>query len=521
MASGTLFGAGETPSRTAPAVAGRARRHRGERLRCRVPRPAEGPPRLPLPPPVDSGHVTSSRRRPASRTAGLAIATLVALTPLTIAGPATAVEPGPDLPLTEPPPAAVLPSTTSPEYFDTPRDLTGCPHRTTPPAPVDESEVPLPGQTVPAPPPVPETPPGGDALTGCDVVAPDGFAVSRDVTASAWMISDLDTGEIVAARDPHGRYRPASLIKTLLATVALDRLDPDRIVHVTDADLQGAEGSLVGIGPGGEYTVARLLGGLLMASGNDAAVVLARQMGGVEDTLAAMNAHAAGIGARSTYVATVNGLDGPGMMSTAYDLSLIFRDAMSRPAFAEIVATPSTGFPGYPAGRDAEPPDPAAAPAHTGPTVRADGVTVNPGFVLGNDNLLLHNYPGAIGGKTGFTDDARHTFIGAAERDGRRLAVVLLDGTRVPSPPWQQAAALLDAAYALGDPDPVGVLESGPSGSTGNTAERLAGGLGPAGTSESAIADVPVLERYGTWLALGAAGLVVAAGAVLALRSRR
>ncbi|MGX1596976.1 D-alanyl-D-alanine carboxypeptidase family protein [Dietzia maris] len=464
--------------------------------------------------------MTSTRRRPVQRAAGLVTAALVALAPLAAAVPVAAVEPAPAVPLTEPPPVAVLPSTTSPEYFDTPRDITGCPFRTTPPAPVDESEVPLPGQTSPTPPPVPDTPPGGDGLAGCEIVAPDGFEVPRDVTASAWLISDLDTGEIVAAKDPHGRYRPASVIKTLLASVTLDALDVDRVVKVTDADLDGAEGSLVGIGPGGEYSVGRLLGGLLMASGNDAAVVLARQMGGLEQTLAAMNAHAVSLGARGTYIATVNGLDGPGMMSTAYDMSLIFRDAMTRPAFAEIVATPSTGFPGYPAGPGTEPPDPAAVPEHTGPTMGADGVLINPGFVLGNDNLLLHNYPGAIGGKTGFTDDARHTFIGAAERDGRRLAVVLLDGTRVPSPPWQQAAALLDAGYAAGDSDPVGVLEAGPQDSTDHATEHLAGGLGGAGTPETAIVGGSVLERYSTWLALGAAGLVVVAGAVLTLRSR-
>ncbi|UVE94885.1 D-alanyl-D-alanine carboxypeptidase family protein [Dietzia sp. B32] len=464
--------------------------------------------------------MTSIRRRPAQRAAGLVIAALVALAPLALAGPVTAVEPAADLPLTEPPPAAVLPSTTSPEYFDTPRDLTGCPYRTTPPAPVDESEVPLPGRTAPAPPPVPDTPPGGDALAGCEVVAPDGFRIPQDVTASAWLLSDLDTGEIVAAKDPHGRYRPASLIKTLLAAVALDALDEDRIVEVADADLEGAEGSLVGVGPGGEYTVGRLVSGLLMASGNDAAVVLAHQMGGIERTLAAMNAHATALGARSTHVATVNGLDGPGMMSTAYDMSLIFRDAMTRPAFAEIVATQSTGFPGYPAGEGAEPPDPAAAPANTGPTLRADGVMINPGFVLGNDNQLLFNYPGAIGGKTGFTDDARHTFIGAAERDGRRLAVVLLDGTRVPSSPWQQAAALLDAGFAAGDADPVGVLEAGRQDSTDDATEHLAGGLGTVEGQEVATVGGSVFERYGTVLALGAAGLVVVAGAALTLRAR-
>src|SRR5699024_12872500 len=138
----------------------------------------------------------------------------------------------------------------------------------------------------------------------------------------------------------------------------------------------------------------------------------------------------------------------PGMMSSAYDMSLIFQDAMTRPAFAEAVATENIGFPGHPAGEGAEPPDPEApAEPYAGPVTRDDGAMVNPGFVLANDNQLLFNYPGALGGKTGFTDDARHTFIGAAERDGRRLAVVLLDGTVVLESLWPHAEAILDEGY--------------------------------------------------------------------------
>ena len=480
------------------------------------------PPPEPAGPNVDSALVSSTRATGSrSRLAGLVTAVLVGLAPLAAAGHATAVEPGTDLPVTEPPPAAVLPSTTSSSYFDTPRDITGCPYRAAPPAPVDESEVPLPGQTSPAPPPVAETPAGGDKLADCVVVAPDDFEVPRDVTASAWLVSDLDTGEVVAAKDPHGRYRPASLIKTLLASVALDSLEADTIIDVTDADLEGAEGSLVGVGPGGEYSVDRLVRGLLMASGNDAATVLAHQMGGLDETVDAMNAHAVEIGCTSTYAATVSGLDGPGMMSSAYDMSLIFRDAMTRPEFAEIVGTQMWGFPGYPAGEGAGAPDPAAPPEpYAGPITRDDGTIVNPGFVLANDNQLLYNYEGAIGGKTGFTDDARHTFIGAAERDGRRLAVVLLDGTRVPSAPWQQAGMLLDSGFASNGS--VGELVTGPAASTDDASEQLASGpLAAVGQGSSTVAGGSLIEEYGPWLAVGAAGLVVLVGAVMTLRSRR
>nr|MDT0522240.1 hypothetical protein [Streptomyces sp. DSM 41633] len=87
----------------------------------------------------------------------------------------------------------------------------------------------------------------------------------------------------------------------------------------------------------------------------------------------------------------------------------------------------------------------------------------NPSYPVENDNKLLYNYPGAMGGKTGYTDDAGQTFVGAANRDGRRLVAVLMKGTRVPIAPWEQAAHLLDYGFAtppgtkvgtLVDPDP-------------------------------------------------------------------
>ena len=75
-----------------------------------------------------------------------------------------------------------------------------------------------------------------------------------------------------------------------------------------------------------------------------------------------------------------------------------------------------------------------------------------------NDNQLLYNYPGALGGKTGYTDDAGQTFVGAANRDGRRLVAVLMHGTRLPIAPWQQAAHLLDYGFATAPGTQVGTL---------------------------------------------------------------
>lgn len=319
-------------------------------------------------------------------------------------------------------------------------DTSQCPHRSTPPPAVDTSETPQPGGSTPDPLPIPGEPVGGGRLDECGVIVPDDAEALPDgLTASAWVLADVSSGVVLAAKDPHGRYRPASTIKTLLAAIALDRLDPARVVTATTADAY-VEGSAAGIGAGGTYTNYQLLQGLLMASGNDAAHAIAAQLGGDERTAELMTSVAQDFGALDTRVARPSGLDGPGMSTSAYDMALILAYGLSNPTFRELVSTAQAEFPGYPAD----------------PTIPGD--LDRPGFTLGNDNQLLHNYPGAIGGKTGFTDDARHTFVGAAERGGRTLVVTVLAAEVGGLSPWQQAAALLDWGFAGDRSDRVGTI---------------------------------------------------------------
>ncbi|BBX35311.1 MULTISPECIES: D-alanyl-D-alanine carboxypeptidase family protein [Mycolicibacterium] len=306
-----------------------------------------------------------------------------------------------------------------------------CPYRVTTPPAVDASEVPKPGDPTPGPLPVPAKPMGGDALGSCGVItAPDTPPLPNDVSAEAWLVADLDTGDVIAAKDPHGRHRPASIIKVLVATAALNELNLNKRVAGTQEDAN-AEGTRVGVGPGGQYTINELLHGLLMHSGNDAAHALAMQLGGMDAALQKLNVLAGKLGGRDTRAATPSGLDGPGMSTSAYDIGLFYRYAWQNPVFADIVATQTFDFPG----RDGNPPYPVE-----------------------NDNKLLYNYPGALGGKTGYTDDAGQTFVGAADRDGRRLVAVLMKGTRVPIAPWEQAARLLDYGFATPPGTKVGTL---------------------------------------------------------------
>jgi serine-type D-Ala-D-Ala carboxypeptidase (penicillin-binding protein 5/6) len=265
----------------------------------------------------------------------------------------------------------------------------------------------------------------------CGLVLPPGApAPPPGITSMSWLIADVDSGEVLAAKDPHGRHRPASTLKLLTAILAADRLPPDRVVIATQADAD-QDGSRVGLGPGGRYTVRQLLTGLLLSSGNDAAHALAMALGGVTQTVGQMNELAARLGALDTRAATPSGLDGVGMSASAYDLALALRQVLARPLLAELLSTRQAIFPGY---------------------------GNRPGFVVSNDNKLLRTYPGALGGKTGFTDDARHTQLDAAQRGGRRLMVVLMRGEQRPVSMSEQAARLLNYGFALPPGRPVGHL---------------------------------------------------------------
>jgi serine-type D-Ala-D-Ala carboxypeptidase (penicillin-binding protein 5/6) len=359
-----------------------------------------------------------------------------------------------------------------------------CPYRVTTPPAVDSSEVPKAGPP-PLPLPVPAKPLGGKAMSGCGVItAPGTPPLPNDISAEAWLVADLDTGEVIAAKDPHGRHRPASVIKVLVAMQAIRDLNLNKTVAGTPEDA-AAEGTRVGVGVGGIYTINDLLHGLLMHSGNDAAHALARQLGGMDTALQKLNALAGKLGGHDTRVATPSGLDGPGMSTSAYDTGLFYRYAWQDPTFTDIVATRTFDFPG----RDGNP------------------------YLVENDNQLLHNYPGALGGKTGYTDDAGQTFVGAADRDGRRLVAVLLRGTRQPIPPWQQAAHLLDYGFATAPGTKVGTLiEPDPSLVT-PTADAAADNAAAQAAAMLPADAVPV--RVG----VGVVGSIIVFGLIMAARS--
>ncbi|MGA9492948.1 MAG: D-alanyl-D-alanine carboxypeptidase family protein [Mycobacterium sp.] len=263
-------------------------------------------------------------------------------------------------------------------------------------------------------------------------IQPIGSVPIPDGPAQTWLVADLDSGQVLAARDENLRHPPASTIKVLLALVALDELNLDSTVIADEADSH-AECNCVGVKAGRSYTARQLLDALLLVSGNDAANTLAHMLGGPGATVAKMDAKAASLGAVNTHASTPSGLDGPGGSgwSTAHDLAVIFRAAMANPVFAQITAEPSAPFPGE-----------------------------NGDHPIVNQDELLQRYPGTIGGKTGFTDAARKTFVGAAARGSRRLVVAMMYGLVHEGGPtyWDQAGNLLDWGFALNPQSAIGAL---------------------------------------------------------------
>src|SRR4051794_2006867 len=333
----------------------------------------------------------------------------------------------------------------------------------------------------------PADPVGGPLLAGRGVVeqplagAP---ALPTGLTSAAWLVADLDTGQILAAKSPHMKYLPASTLKTLTALTLIPRLDPNQLIRASQRDA-AVDGSKVGIVPGMRYSVRKLFTAMLVVSGNDAADALAEAAGGVSRTVGLMNAEAQHLQAYDTLARTPSGLDGPGESTSAYDLALIARAGLQLPDFRRYVATIKSTVP---------------APHHKH-------------FQIYTHNHLLTTYRGDIGVKNGYTVAAHATYVGAATRHGHTILVTMLHAQPYF---WDEAKSLLNWGFAAeGTVTPVGTLV-GPQQATPPSA---------APTSTGANRTTVVLAaRRGTslhtWQIVALAGSAAVAAVVTARRLR-
>ncbi|MQA96315.1 MAG: D-alanyl-D-alanine carboxypeptidase [Streptosporangiales bacterium] len=259
------------------------------------------------------------------------------------------------------------------------------------------------------------------------------------VSAESYVVSDLDTGKVLAAKDAHGHHLPASTLKMLTAVALIPKLDPDKKVKPSWKACN-IEGTAVGIKDSMSYKVSDLFYGMLMVSGNDAATALAEAGGGVKKTLRLMNAEAQRLRAYDTVAKTVSGLDGKGQRSSAYDLSLIAREGLKNEAFRDYVSRRTMRFPA--------------------PRTKADkkAKRKSGGYQIQNHNRLFttHDYDGAYGVKNGWTSKANGSFVGVAERDGHSVMVALMNSE---APFWDDTEQLLSWGFkARGKVTPVGEL---------------------------------------------------------------
>ena len=219
-------------------------------------------------------------------------------------------------------------------------------------------------------------------------------AEAIQLSATAAILMDADSGEILYEKDAGRRMRIASTTKIMTALVALDRARLTDTITVTASHM--VEGSSMYLKPGETVTVEELLYGLLLCSGNDAALAVTECAGGLEPFVALMNEKAAALGMSDTHFANPNGLDDEEHYSTARDMAQLARAAVNEPTLLRMASTRQASIGGR---------------------------------TLTNHNKLLGRMEGCLGLKTGYTKAAGRTLVSCAEKDGRRLvAVTLRDG---------------------------------------------------------------------------------------------
>jgi D-alanyl-D-alanine carboxypeptidase (penicillin-binding protein 5/6) len=252
------------------------------------------------------------------------------------------------------------------------------------------------------------------------------------VTGEAAVLMDPVNGQVLYEKNADEKIYPASTTKIITAIIAIESGNMNDMVTIPqEASL--VEGSAIGLQEGEKISLRDLLYALMLNSGNDSAVAIAYHLGGSIDGFAQiMNRKADGLGAVNTHFSNPNGLPDPNHYSTARDMALITRYAMQNPEFREIVATKVMTI---------ERNDPEAQ------------------TYLGNHNKMLWNYDGAIGVKTGYTDDAGQCLVTAAARGGRELLAVVMksEGDNI----WTDSTSLLD--YGFTGFNTVMLYESGTS----------------------------------------------------------
>ena len=236
------------------------------------------------------------------------------------------------------------------------------------------------------------------------------------ITATAAVLMDVRSGQVLYSRNPDLAWPPASTTKIMTALVALESGSLDQPILISDRVARFRVGTNVGLPAGARIPLRDLLYALMLKSGNDAALAVAEGVAGsVPEFVARMNAAAQRLGAQNTHFTSPHGLYDRDHISTAHDLAVITRAALQNPMFREIVKARYWAI---------------KVPGHRQ-------------IVLFNHNRLLARFTGADGVKTGFVRQAGHTLVASATRDGWQLIAVVLHPTDL----WGDASRLLSYGF--------------------------------------------------------------------------
>lgn len=238
------------------------------------------------------------------------------------------------------------------------------------------------------------------------------FAVTTE--AESCVVINADTREIIYSKNHKTPLGIASTTKIMTAIIATENASGGDLFTVSE-NAQNQEGSSIYLRKGEKYTLRELLLGLMLNSGNDAAMTIAENIGSsYTDFISLMNEKAKEIGCRNTNFENPSGLPSDNHYSTAYDMALIMAYAMENDLFMEIVSQKE-----YQLKTD-------------------ESVTY-----LRNHNKLLWQYPYCIGGKTGFTKTSGRCLVSASEKDGKRIVCVTLNDRN----DWEDHKALSEYAF--------------------------------------------------------------------------
>ena len=291
------------------------------------------------------------------------------------------------------------------------------------------------------------------------------FSPNEDLTAHAAVLMDAATGKIIYQKEPDLRLPPASTTKIVTAILTLES---GRNLHeslTVSKEATRVPATKLYLRPGQSVTIEELLYGLMLASANDAGMVLAEGIGGsVERFAELMTKKAHQIGATNSHFTNPHGLTAPDHYSTARDLAILFRYAMKNPTFREIVQTKFSSV-------------------NTTAVVRKKVVPRR--ISVRNHNRLLWNFDGALGGKTGYTHAAQKCFVGAVQRNGTTLIVAIL-GAR---DQWGDTKRLLEYGFENYEN-----LKASPPGGKSTSSEQQ---VGVRRERASAVVGAPQLNDPG------------------------